>query len=81
MPSAEYGERWFAELLGILAADAPDQLVRAGEHGVESAALAEDVDFVLHLAEGMQERGTSGPAAGSSPKRMSSAAPARGPSH
>ncbi|WP_329102146.1 hypothetical protein [Streptomyces sp. NBC_01439] len=58
---AEHWERWIAKLLGILAADAPDQLAWAGEHGVKSAPLVEDVDFVLHLAEGMQERGTLAP--------------------
>ncbi|MFD3465186.1 hypothetical protein ACFWWM_02215 [Streptomyces sp. NPDC058682] len=55
---ADYWERWIARLLAVLAANAPDQLAWAGEHGVKSAALAEDVDFVLHLAQGMQERGT-----------------------
>ncbi|MFI8385973.1 hypothetical protein [Streptomyces sp. NPDC085540] len=60
---AEHWERWVAKLLGVLAADAPDQLAWAGEHGVKSAALAEDVDFVLHLSQGMQERGTLAPEA------------------
>ncbi|WKD34711.1 hypothetical protein [Streptomyces xanthophaeus] len=59
----EYWERWVARLLGVLAADAPDQLAWAAEHGVKSAPLADDVGFVLHLAEGMAERGSLAPEA------------------
>jgi hypothetical protein len=59
----DYWQRWTARLLAILAADASDQLALAGEHQVRTAAVADDVEFVLHLAEGMAERGTLAPAA------------------
>lgn len=86
---ADYWERWIARLLAVLAADAADQLAWAGEHGVKSVPVTDDADFVLHLAEGMAERGpspprpcrTSGPSAGSSARPTSEAAPACGPGH
>ncbi|MFF4447004.1 hypothetical protein [Streptomyces sp. NPDC001502] len=60
---ADYWERWIARLLAVLAADAEAQLTWAGEHGVKSGPVAEDVRFVLHLAEGMAERETLAPEA------------------
>ncbi|MEU6673797.1 hypothetical protein [Streptomyces sp. NPDC046925] len=54
----DYWRRWIARLLAVLAADLSDQLAWAGEYQVRTAAVADDVEFVLHLAEGMAERGT-----------------------
>ncbi|WP_405766564.1 hypothetical protein OG539_15285 [Actinacidiphila glaucinigra] len=54
----DYWQRWIARLLAILAADPTDQLTWSNEHQVRTAALADDVEFILHLAEGMAERGT-----------------------
>ncbi|MGV9270697.1 hypothetical protein ACWDRR_39365 [Kitasatospora sp. NPDC003701] len=54
----DHWQRWTARLLAVLAADPSDQLAWAGEHQVRTAAVAEDVEFVLQLAEGMTERGT-----------------------
>ncbi|MFE2728729.1 hypothetical protein [Kitasatospora sp. NPDC059327] len=51
-------QRWTARLLAVLAADPSDQLAWAREHQVRTAAVAEDVEFVLRLAESMAERGT-----------------------
>lgn len=50
-------QRWVAMLLAILAADSSDQLAWAGEHQVRTAAVADDVEFILHLAEGRMGRG------------------------
>ncbi|MFJ7590387.1 hypothetical protein ACIQZO_23965 [Streptomyces sp. NPDC097617] len=60
---ADHWERWVARLSAVLAADAPDLLAWAGEHRVKSVALADDVDFVCHLAEGMAQRGSLAPEA------------------
>ncbi|MEU6825449.1 hypothetical protein ABZ921_32940 [Streptomyces atriruber] len=54
----DYWRRWIARLLAILAADPSDQLAWADEYQVRTAAVADDVEFILHLAEGMAERGT-----------------------
>ncbi|MCX4597279.1 hypothetical protein OG819_49105 [Streptomyces sp. NBC_01549] len=59
----DYWQRWIARLLAVLAADPSDQLAWAREHQVRTAAVADDVEFILHLAEGMAERGTLEPAA------------------
>jgi len=59
----DYWQRWIARLLAVLAADPSDQLAWAGEHQVRTAAVADDVEFILHLAEGMVERGTLEPEA------------------
>ncbi|KOG52654.1 hypothetical protein ADK75_15755 [Streptomyces virginiae] len=56
-------ERWIARLMAVFAADAADQLAWAGEHGVKSVPVTDDADFVLHLAEGMAQRGTLAPQA------------------
>ncbi|WP_158721022.1 MULTISPECIES: hypothetical protein [unclassified Streptomyces] len=60
---ADCWERWIARLMAVLAADAADQLAWAGEHGVKSVPVTDDADFVLHLAEGMAQRGTLAPQA------------------
>lgn len=44
-------------MLAFLAADPSDQLVWAGEHGVKTAAVAGEVEYGLHLAKGMNDRG------------------------
>ncbi|MFB7292899.1 hypothetical protein [Actinacidiphila glaucinigra] len=59
----DYWHRWIARLLAILAADPADQVTWSSEHKVRTAALADDVEFILHLAEGMAERGTLQPEA------------------
>lgn len=59
----DYWQRWIARLLAILAADPSDQLAWASEHQVRTAAVADDAAFILHLAEGMAERGTLEPQA------------------
>ncbi|MGW7260190.1 hypothetical protein [Streptomyces sp. NPDC054834] len=59
----DYWQRWIARLLAILAADPADQLAWAGEHQVRTAAVADDVEFIVQLAEGMAERGTLEPEA------------------
>ncbi|MFD7169019.1 hypothetical protein [Streptomyces violascens] len=59
----DYWQRWIARLLAILAADPSDQLTWASEHQVRAANVANDVEFILHLAEGMAERGTLEPEA------------------
>jgi hypothetical protein len=59
--NSDYWQRWIARLLAVLAADHSDQLAWAGEHQVRTAAVAEDVDFILHLTEGMVGRGTLEP--------------------
>jgi hypothetical protein len=59
----DYWRRWIARLLAVLAADPAEQLAWAGEHQVRTAAVANDVEFILHLAEGMVERGTFEPEA------------------
>ncbi|WP_330301608.1 MULTISPECIES: hypothetical protein [unclassified Streptomyces] len=59
----DYWQRWIARLLAVLAADPSDQLAWAGEHHVRTAAVADDAAFILHLAEGMAERGTLEPQA------------------
>ncbi|MFI9320217.1 hypothetical protein ACIGXI_10600 [Kitasatospora aureofaciens] len=56
----DHWQRLMARLLAVLAADPSDQLAWAGEHRVTTAAVADDVEFVLRLAEGMAERGTLG---------------------
>ncbi|MGP3685980.1 hypothetical protein ACTVZO_14920 [Streptomyces sp. IBSNAI002] len=60
---ADYWQRWVARLLAVLAADAEAQLTWADEHGVKNAPVADDVRFVLHLAEGMAQRGSLAPEA------------------
>ncbi|RPE37267.1 hypothetical protein EDD90_0081 [Streptomyces sp. Ag109_O5-1] len=57
----DYWERWIARLLAVLAADPSDQLTWASEHRARTAAVADDVEFILHLAEGIAERGTLEP--------------------
>ncbi|MFJ9711929.1 hypothetical protein [Streptomyces sp. NPDC101234] len=57
----DYWKRWIARLLAVLAADPSDQLTWASEHQVRTAAVADDVEFILQLAEGMAERGTLEP--------------------
>ncbi|WP_406194492.1 hypothetical protein OH807_05310 [Kitasatospora sp. NBC_01560] len=59
----DYWRRWLERLLAILAADPSDQPAWAGEHRVSAVAVADDVRFVLQLAEGMAERGTLEPEA------------------
>jgi hypothetical protein len=59
----DYWQRWIAPLLAFLAADASDQLAWASEHQVRTVAVAEEVEFSLHLAEGMADRGTFEPEA------------------
>ena len=59
----DYWERWLARLLAVLAADAAEQLAWAGEHQVRTVNVADDVEFVLHPAKGMAERGTLEPEA------------------
>ncbi|WP_329259462.1 hypothetical protein OG223_39465 [Streptomyces sp. NBC_01478] len=58
---SEHWPRWIAPLLAFLAADTPDQQAWAREHDVRSVAVAEEIEFSLHLAEGMAERGTLEP--------------------
>jgi len=60
---SEYWQRWIAPLLAFLAADASDQQAWARKHDVRSVAVAEEVEFSLHLAEGMTDRGTFAPEA------------------
>ncbi|MBD0695447.1 hypothetical protein [Streptomyces sp. CBMA123] len=62
-PDSDYWERWIAPLLAFLAADTPDQITWSGKHRVRAAAVAEEIEFSLHLAEGMSDRGTLEPAA------------------
>ncbi|MFK0106934.1 hypothetical protein [Streptomyces sp. NPDC091217] len=57
----DYSKRWTARFLAVLAAGPSDQLTWASEHQVRTAAVADDVEFILHLAEGMAERGTLEP--------------------
>ena len=59
----DYWQRWITPLLAFLGADASDQPAWAGEHQVRTAAVAEEVEFSLHLAEGMAARGTFEPEA------------------
>ncbi|WP_406495071.1 hypothetical protein OG936_14450 [Streptomyces sp. NBC_00846] len=60
---SDYWQRWIAPLLAFLAADASDQLAWADKHQVRTAAVAEEVEFSLHLAKGMADRGTFEPEA------------------
>lgn len=54
---SDYWERWIAPMLAFLAADASDQLVWAGEHGVKTVAVAGEVEFGIRLAKGMADQG------------------------
>ncbi|GAB7188338.1 hypothetical protein ATKI12_8169 [Kitasatospora sp. Ki12] len=57
----DLGQRWTRRLLAVLAADPADQLAWAREHRVRTAALTDDIELVLQLAEAMAERGTLAP--------------------
>ncbi|MFF2821312.1 hypothetical protein ACFVT9_38040 [Kitasatospora cineracea] len=62
-PDSDYWERWIMPLLAFLAADTPDQVAWSSKHQMRTAAVAEEVQFSLRLAEGMTDRGAFEPAA------------------